>query len=404
MKKLIRYLFIIMFIFFLGILPVNASEECTSVTTEIDNYNTYVKLLNSIDCTDNADESNVATCNEFNVRKNLAVTKIMKVNDEKNVCKNEKSKVNKIIKENKDNCGKIFDDDFSDFVNKVMVFFYILGPILLILFGSLDYAKATVSSEANALKKANTRFAKRLAATLLLFLTPTIVNFFVGINVSDKYLSGNAYTCGYKYLVYNKKYTITYVPINNSSTTSKSSSATVTRRNGNYILYRQGDSPWGSETLICGSTTLSSAGCAVTAVSMQIVNSGVVNEKSFSPSTLNSFLKKNACVAGDNIAWGSVSMGTNGTFKIYNQVSISGNLASKAKELSTYLSQGYYPVIQVKSCQSGGTHYVAVFEVQGSDLLVGDPADGELKLLSTSGYPIASGTCSTQTILYQVEK
>lgn len=231
MKKLIKYLLVITFIYFLGILSVNASEECTSVTTEIDNYNTYVKLLNSIDCTDNADESNVATCNEFNVRKNLAVTKIMKVNDENNVCKNEKSKVNKIIKENKDNCGKIFNDDFNDFVNKVMVIFYILGPILLIFFGSLDYAKATVSSEADALKKANTRFAKRLAATLLLFLTPTLVNLVISFNVSDKYLSGNAYTCGYKYLVYNKKYTITYVPI-----TSGRSSSTSYNLNGGTIV------------------------------------------------------------------------------------------------------------------------------------------------------------------------
>lgn len=230
-KKLIKYILVTISIFFFGILPVNAAEKCTSVTTEIDNYNSYVDLLSSIDCTDNSDESNVSTCNEINVRKNLVVTKIMKVNDENNVCNNEQDKVNEIIDENEDNCGKIFNDDFNDFVNKVMIIFYILGPILLIFFGSLDYAKATVSSEADALKKANTRFAKRLAATILLFLTPTLVNLVISFNVSDKYLSGNAYTCGYKYLVYNKKYTITYVP-----TTSGRNSNSSYNINGGTII------------------------------------------------------------------------------------------------------------------------------------------------------------------------
>ena len=107
-----------------------------------------------------------------------------------------------------------------------MIIFYIAGPILLILFGSLDFAKATVSSEKDALKKASINFAKRLTATLLLFLTPTIINIILSFNISDKYLSGNAYTCNYKYSVFNKKYTITYVPRNNSSTSLNTGSYT----------------------------------------------------------------------------------------------------------------------------------------------------------------------------------
>lgn len=219
-RRFLYYFFVITFLFFIGIIPVSAKENCVSVKSELEKYDSYVNLLNSIDCSDNSNETNVATCNEFNVRKNLIVTDLMKKSDEKQICSSEKRKVNKIIKENKDNCGQIFNEDFNKFVKNVMMIFYIAGPILLILFGSLDFAKATVSSEKDALKKASTRFAKRLTATLLLFLTPTIINIILSFNVSDKYLSGNAYTCNYKYSVFNKKYTITYVPKSNSSTSS----------------------------------------------------------------------------------------------------------------------------------------------------------------------------------------
>lgn len=220
-KKSASYFLIILCFFFIGINQVCAKENCTSVKLELEKYETYTKMLNTIDCSDTGSESNVAICNEYNVRKNLVITELMKKNDEKKICSNEKKQVNKIIKENEDNCGQIFSEEFNDMVNSVLVIFYIAGPILLILFGSLDFAKATVSAEQDALKKASVNFAKRIAATVLLFMTPTIVNIIISFNVSDKYLSGNAYTCNYKYLVYNKKYKITYVPKNNTGKNNK---------------------------------------------------------------------------------------------------------------------------------------------------------------------------------------
>lgn len=219
-RRFLHYFFVITLLFFIGSVPVSAKENCVSVKSELEKYDSYVNLLSSIDCTDNSNETNVATCNEFNVRKNIIITDLMKKSDEKQICPNEKRKVNQIIKENKDNCGQIFNEDFNKFVKNVMIIFYIAGPILLILFGSLDFAQATVSSEKDALKKASINFSKRLTATLLLFLTPTIINIILSFNVSDKYLSGNAYTCNYKYSVFNKKYTITYVPRTNSSTST----------------------------------------------------------------------------------------------------------------------------------------------------------------------------------------
>lgn len=219
MKKKILYFIIPLFLFFSGISTVFA-DNCSTVKNKIDNYQSYKDVLSSIDCTDDADINNVATCNELNVKKNIVVTELMKLNEENNICSTYRSQVDTIIKENEDKCGKIFNSDFNKFVNNVMALFYIAGPILLILFGSLDYAKATVSSERDAFKKANKNFAKRLAATILLFVAPAITNFIISFNVSDKYLSGNAYTCNYDYIVFNKKYNIVYTPKNNSSTTN----------------------------------------------------------------------------------------------------------------------------------------------------------------------------------------
>ena len=219
MKKKILYFIIPLFLFFSGISTVFA-DNCSTVKNKIDNYQSYKDVLCSIDCTDDSDVNNVATCNELNVKKNIVVTELMKLNEENNICSTYRSQVDTIIKENEDKCGKIFNSDFNKFVNNVMALFYIAGPILLILFGSLDYAKATVSSERDAFKKANKNFAKRLAATILLFVAPAITNFIISFNVSDKYLSGNAYTCNYDYIVFNKKYNIVYTPRNNSSTTN----------------------------------------------------------------------------------------------------------------------------------------------------------------------------------------
>lgn len=225
-KIKIIYLFLSIFFFFLDINIVKASD-CSDIQEKIDNYNMYKEQLSVIDCTDNSNSSNVSICNDINVRKNIVITELMKLDEKNAICEQQKEDVNTIIEENKDKCGKIFDDSFSDFVNGFMVFFYILGPILLIFFGSLDFAKATVSADQDALKKAWKNFSKRLIATILLFLTPTIVNFIISFNVSDKYLSGNAYSCDYEYLVYTKKYNIKYVPKNNSSTTGISGSGDI---------------------------------------------------------------------------------------------------------------------------------------------------------------------------------
>ena len=89
-RRFLHYFFVITLLFFIGSVPVSAKENCVSVKSELEKYDSYVNLLSSIDCTDNSNETNVATCNEFNVRKNIIITDLMKKSDEKQICPNEK--------------------------------------------------------------------------------------------------------------------------------------------------------------------------------------------------------------------------------------------------------------------------------------------------------------------------
>ena len=77
-KRTFKYTLVIICLFFIGIIPVSAKENCISVKEELEKYDSYTNILNSIDCSDNSNETNVATCNEFNVRKNIIVTELMK--------------------------------------------------------------------------------------------------------------------------------------------------------------------------------------------------------------------------------------------------------------------------------------------------------------------------------------
>ncbi len=218
MKKRILYILFTIFISFFYMSTVSA-DNCSKIQEKIDTYNSLQLQLSGLDCTQTNNQTIVATCNNSNVRKNIIVTELMKLQENNEICESQETEVNSIIEENSDKCGKIFDDSFSDFVNGFMIFFYIVAPILLIFFGSLDFTKAMVSSDQESLKKAWKNFSKRLAATILLFLAPTVVNIIISFNVTDKYLSGNAYSCDYEYLTYGKEYNIRYVPSNNSSTT-----------------------------------------------------------------------------------------------------------------------------------------------------------------------------------------
>ena len=62
-------------------------------------------------------------------------------------------------------------------------------PILLIIFGTIDLAKAVVAGKEDEMKKAQNTFIRRLVYAIAVFLVVTLVSFVIGVvakNASDK--------------------------------------------------------------------------------------------------------------------------------------------------------------------------------------------------------------------------
>lgn len=78
-------------------------------------------------------------------------------------------------------CEEILGDTI-DIINEVLNWIKILAPILLILFGSIDFAKAVLTDDDKALKKATGDFVKRAIAAATLFFVPLIVNLLLGLD------------------------------------------------------------------------------------------------------------------------------------------------------------------------------------------------------------------------------
>jgi hypothetical protein len=74
-----------------------------------------------------------------------------------------------------------FVDEGVNLISEIFNIIMIAAPILVIVLGSLDFAKASLAQDENALKKAGTNFGKRLIAAVLLFLLPLIINIILGL-------------------------------------------------------------------------------------------------------------------------------------------------------------------------------------------------------------------------------
>ena len=205
-KKFIILLSLFIF-FFIGISNVYA-DTCAQINENITLYNEYKDEIEKLDCSNITSQEQLDECYDNKLKKNNIVSKFMQQKLDNTLCDSNKKEVEAIIDENKDNCGKIIDDDLARLVNNLYKLFYILGPVLLIVFASLDYTKAIVSSDKDFLKKTNQRFVKRIFATIFLFISPALVNIIIGLNSSSYNLSTSAYACEIEYMTYNEELTI----------------------------------------------------------------------------------------------------------------------------------------------------------------------------------------------------
>ena len=77
-----------------------------------------------------------------------------------------------------DACAQIPDGIFN-VVSLIVKGVQIVVPVLLIIWGMIDFAKAVIASDEDKIKAAQKTFIKRLIAAVIVFLTVTIVQLVV---------------------------------------------------------------------------------------------------------------------------------------------------------------------------------------------------------------------------------
>lgn len=73
------------------------------------------------------------------------------------------------------------EDDLAWLLQKILNYIKILGPTIAIIMGTLDFTKAIVASDEEQMKKAQSKFVKRLIAAVALFFIPLLVELLLGI-------------------------------------------------------------------------------------------------------------------------------------------------------------------------------------------------------------------------------
>lgn len=78
-------------------------------------------------------------------------------------------------------CEDLINDDLREEIKSYLNIVKIAVPIILILFGIIEFTKAIFAGDEDQMKKAQKNFMIRLAIAVIFFLTPTIVDFLLGI-------------------------------------------------------------------------------------------------------------------------------------------------------------------------------------------------------------------------------
>lgn len=78
-------------------------------------------------------------------------------------------------------CG-IFGENTLSFIKKIYKFLQFIIPVIVIIFGMLDFIKALGSGEEKEFKKAGSNFAKRVIIGVCFFLIPAILSLFIRIS------------------------------------------------------------------------------------------------------------------------------------------------------------------------------------------------------------------------------
>lgn len=94
-------------------------------------------------------------------------------------------------------CDELFGSkndpkSLSYLINEIMKYPRYIVPAILILLGTLDFAKAVIASKEDEMKKAQSKFIKRLIISVCIFLVPLLVN--IIMSLADVVWEGLGYT------------------------------------------------------------------------------------------------------------------------------------------------------------------------------------------------------------------
>ena len=74
------------------------------------------------------------------------------------------------------NCETLIGENLRKKINSYGSIVKISVPILLIVFGIIDFAQAVFASDADKMKAAQKKFIQRVIIAIIIFLVPTFVN------------------------------------------------------------------------------------------------------------------------------------------------------------------------------------------------------------------------------------
>ena len=82
--------------------------------------------------------------------------------------------------------GIEIDDKILDVVHYIILIIQIVIPILLVIFGSIDFLKAVVAQKDDEIKKGQQTFIKRIIAGVLVFFVFSIVRVIISFAGDDE--------------------------------------------------------------------------------------------------------------------------------------------------------------------------------------------------------------------------
>ena len=95
-------------------------------------------------------------------------------------------------------CEEILGDELIKRIQEIVNIIRIMVPILLIVFGILDFGKAIFVNDDNEMKKAQTKFIKRLIFSIGFFLIPSLLQIILNI-ASQVWDTVDNSLCGIKF-------------------------------------------------------------------------------------------------------------------------------------------------------------------------------------------------------------